>query len=205
MSMSRFNQLRHLCPRRFHISANPPSGIGLVYRDIVDFADEFDEFDGIKDCKPGIWRSVCIPTARPIGNGFNASEYILYWVTDGTIDIEQSVEDWKRYEDAAHQADDREVETKLATFDWHGDDSCFSDGGVITLISTDYATREAARKILHGDGGTAAEEDDEEEEGENYEYYMESLVMEALDGRRETRGFTIGGVSCMHKCLHSKP
>lgn len=195
----RLRQLTTLTPRRFHISANPPFGVGLLIfghenesYDEENLEDFFNISDQIRNCKPGIWTS----RVRALANVQSEQpdqECILYWVSEGTIDIAQSVEDWKAYEEATRQSD---VDIKLSGIvppgtKWRRFGSYFSDGGICTIVSTEYLTHKAARAIMFGH-----RESDEELD---YGYYLETLSLNGADigVSDEQEGFTIGGINCL--------
>ncbi|CZR55459.1 uncharacterized protein PAC_05347 [Phialocephala subalpina] len=193
----RLRQLTTLSPRRFHILANPPLGVGLLIfgHENESYEEEnlqefFNIGDQIRNCKPGIWTS----RARKLVDtepDMPDREYILHWVSEGTIDIEQSVEDWEAYEEATRPED---ANVKLSNIvppgtKWRRYGSYFSDGGVCAIVSTEYLTHDAARAIMFGDRQSDEELD--------YGFYLESLSLNGADIgiSEEQRGFTIGGMN----------
>ena len=190
----RFDRLRKLCPRRFHISENHPFGVGLVLCCHVNEEDDedgqqfFTQHDGIRNCKPGIWTSMRRPVTN-VSQGDQRSEYILRWVGPGTIDISQPVEEWEAYEKATREAD---AAVKLSQIvpkgtKWRRAGSYFSDDGVCAIISTEYLTKEASETIMGEEAGT-----------KDYGSYLELLTLNGTEAWETpvNAGFTIGGVDC---------
>ncbi|KAF8865255.1 hypothetical protein BDZ45DRAFT_668700 [Acephala macrosclerotiorum] len=195
----RLRQLTTLTPRRFHIPANPPLGVGLLIfghenenYDEENLEEFFNISDQVRNCKPGIWTS----RVRALANAepeLPDRECIIYWVSEGTIDIGQSAEDWKAYEKATRQSD---ADVKLSAIvppgtKWRRFGSYFSDGGICTIVSTEYLTHKAARAVIFGDP--------ESNEELGYGYYLETLSLNGADigVSDEQEGFTIGGMNCM--------
>jgi hypothetical protein len=192
--MNRLDALLRLVPRRFHISSNPPFGLGLVISGEITIDDEFDESDGIKNCKPGIWTSVR-RNGRHVGLPHMdfSKEFILYWVEAGTFDISQSVADWHAYENATRHMDEEKADAQLAKFEWIPYSSHCSDDGICAVISTEYLTQEAARRVQFGSDNTAGSDDPED-----YSFYLDMVSRNVLESPIRSEGFTIGGLSCMY-------
>ena len=161
----------------------------------TDYDDEFEQDEGIKHCKPGIWTSVKKLTGREHPDF--SEEYFLYWVEAGTIDISQSVDDWKAYEDATRPTDEEDTEARLSKFKWKDYHTYYDDGGVCSVISTEYVTEEAARRVQFQDVATQDDHD--------HDFYMEMIAMKARDSEMGNAGFTIGGLSCMYDGCFSFP
>jgi hypothetical protein len=202
MAPNRFDCIMEISPRRFHISASPPYGFGIVFS--THTADEMEKSlfrfstvgsEGIRNCKPGIWQSAVKKIKLPAGQlpqlGPN-QECFVYWVSAGTIDLAQPVEEWATY--------DRDDRGQDATIDidkilpegvnWAKAGSTYDDGGVCSIVSTEYLTRLAAKKVMFGDS--------DENVGElDYEYYLERIELNHRDGKRENVNFTLGGMTCM--------
>ncbi|KAE8440671.1 hypothetical protein EG329_006835 [Mollisiaceae sp. DMI_Dod_QoI] len=193
----RLRELTALTPRRFYISASPPFGVGLLIfgHENEDYDEDsleelFNMSDQIRNCKPGIWTSIArkLPDAEPEMPDY---ECILRWVSDGSIDISQSVEDWKAYEEATRESD---ANVKLSEIvppgtKWRRFGSYYDDGGVCTIVSSEYLTHKAARAIMFGDP--------ESEEELDFGYYLESLSLNGADigVSAEQERFTIGGMN----------
>lgn len=190
---SRFDRLISLTPRRFHISENPPFGVGLVFCGHVNANDDsgvlfFRNRAGIPNCKPGIWTSIILPVPGDEG----MMECILHWVESGAIDLGQSVEEWEGYERETRKLDaesweewrkknDWDKERKEGV-NWRNDGTYYDDGGLCNVISTEYLTREACEKMMAEDG--------------EYDFYLETLTLSVMDGEPQNSGFCIGGMSC---------
>ncbi|KAL2063350.1 hypothetical protein VTL71DRAFT_5155 [Oculimacula yallundae] len=97
MATKRFDALQELTPRRFHISANPPFGIGFVIfgHENQDIDEErleqfFLQQEIICNCKPGIWTSRILQLEYVHEDAGDCDrEAILYWVAEGSIDVAQ--------------------------------------------------------------------------------------------------------------------
>ena len=201
----RIQSILALAPRRFHISANPPFGAGFVIfghenEDISE--DELENFilqnNAIKNCKPGIWTSLSRAVENPGPDGATHPgdadrEHILRWVCEGTIDISQSVEEWKAYEEATRKSD---AEVKVSQIvpkgtKWRRWGTYYDDGGVCTIVSGEYITHDAARSILFGDKDSTEELE--------FGYYLETLSLNGTEigTSEDQQGLTIGGLNCM--------
>lgn len=193
---TRFDRLLALMPRRFHISTNPPFGVGLVLCGQVNDNDDDEDGsqfqaqrDGIANCKPGIWTSMTreVPKDNPdaLDGGL---ECILRWVEPGTIDISQSVEKWEAYEKRTRGID---VEVKLSQIvpkgtKWRRAGGYFSDDGLCNIISTEYLTHEAAKAIQFGP---------EDEVDEEFGGYYDQITLQGLEPTLDAnQHFTIGGM-----------
>jgi hypothetical protein len=196
MATDRLKRLTALTPRRFHITTNSPYGVGLVLcghvndEEIDDIGSQFfTQRDGIKNCKPGIWTSMAREVGEP-GDNFSL-ECILRWVAPGTINMAQSVEKWEEYEKETREKD---LEVRMSEIvpkgtKWRRAGSYYDDGGVCSVISTEYLTMDAAKKIMFGTG--------EEEEEVNFGFYTETLTLNGWEmGAGENERFTIGGMNC---------
>ncbi|KUJ24385.1 uncharacterized protein LY89DRAFT_713248 [Mollisia scopiformis] len=202
----RLRQLTTLTPRRFHISANPPFGIGFLIfgHENEDYhEDNLEEFfnmsDQIRNCKPGIWTSMTreLSDAEPDQPD---RECILRWVCEGSIDLAQSVDDWKAYEEATRQGDAAVTISKIVPpgTKWRRHGSYFDDGGICTIVSTEYLTHKAARAIMFGDGDSDEELD--------FGYYLETLSLNGADiGVGDQEGLTIGGMNFFQDEVGSPP
>lgn len=183
----RLDTLLRIAPRRFHISENPPFGVGLVLCGHVNEDEDvegeqfFRQHNGIQNCKPGIWASVERDTGRSVESC--PVEYILYWVEPGTIDISQPVADWKAYEDTTRQLDERNVEDTLKHLYWKPHDTYYDDGGMCCIISTEYLTLDAAKRVQLGSVNAEGEID--------FGSYLESLTLNC----EENSVFTLGGIN----------
>jgi hypothetical protein len=194
--LDRFDRIMKLTPRRFHISASPPFAApydnsfvlcGQVNGDEDDGSIFGNQRDGIRNCKPGIWTSRTLPVSDAFKlENFNPEdgefEALLYWVTEGTVDLSQSVEDWEAYEASTAESD---AAVPLKTLfpkgtQWKRSGSYYDDGGVLAIISTDYLSRDAASKIM------GVETEDEECD---LGYYYDTLTY-------DHDCFTLGGMSC---------
>jgi hypothetical protein len=218
MSMAdtvRFDRIMALSPRRFHISANPPFGLGIVICSHLNEDDvSVDAFtanhDGIANCKPGIWRSTYRAITPPEGqwsSPYNPVECIVHWVADGTIDLAQPVKDWEEYDKNARQTD-ATVDLDnifLKGVEWESRGTFFDDGGLCAVLSTEYLTREAATKIAseigqdkESDEEDTDNEDSEEEEDFKMEFYLERITVNTIDwsGEKKNAFFTLGGMNC---------
>ncbi|KAG4442472.1 hypothetical protein IFR05_002074 [Cadophora sp. M221] len=199
MAIDRFNKVQDLTPRRFHISENPPFGIGFV---IFGHENENIDEDGlerfflqqeiIRNCKPGIWTSRSRKLEYVQENAGDCDrEAILYWVAEGTIDMTQSVEDWKAYEEATLQADSAVRDSQILPIGtkWKRYGTFFSDAGYCAAVSAEYLTHDAARAIMFGSDDSTEELD--------FGYYLETLSLNGVEiGMPEDRErFTIGGVN----------
>jgi hypothetical protein len=199
----RLDRIMALTPRRFHISAKSPFTApyddnlvlcGHVNGDEEDGSIFNYQRSGIKNCKPGIWTSRQLPVSKAFRlENFNPGdgefEALLYWVSEGEIDMAQSIEDWEAYEVATRESD-AAVDVKTLFPEgtkWKRAGSYFDDGGVCSVISTEYLTRDAASKIMG-----LASDDEELEMG----FYFETLTVEGNDG------FTLGGMNCEFKICH---
>jgi hypothetical protein len=192
----RLDRIFKLTPRRFHISDNPPFGVGLVLcgqvnGDAEDSEQFFLQHGGIPNCKPGIWTSMRRRVPNPFKDDTHTEygvECILRWVEPGTIDISQPVEEWEAYEKATRDAD---AQVRPSQFvpqgtSWRRTGKYFDDGGVCTVVSTEYLTAEAAEKMNSG-----------EDEDFSYDGYIEQLSLHGVDGGdADNQGFTIGGMNC---------
>jgi hypothetical protein len=169
MAKERFDRLVALTPRRFHISSNPPFGVGLVLcghvsTEEVDGSQFFLQRDGIRNCKPGIWTSIRIPASE---GEENMTECILRWVAPGTINLGQGVEKWEEYEKATRQGDMdafkgiEDMAKDGAEWERHG--RYFDDGGICCVISTEYLTRDAYEKLAEGEN--------------DFGWYLETLTL----------------------------
>jgi hypothetical protein len=205
----RFRRILALTPRRFHISATPPFAApydySLVLCGMVEGGEEDGSIfsthnEGIKNCKPGIWTS----RKLPVSDAFKRENFLpeegefealLYWVSDGLIEISQPVEDWEAYEKATREHD---IAVELKTMfpngtKWKRNGSYYDDGGVCSIISADYLTRYAASKIM----GISFEDDDFHLDGyfgtltEHGWEYLEPATTE------DNYSFTLGGMNCM--------
>jgi len=124
------------------------------------------------------------------GDDFSV-ECILRWVEAGTIDISQPVKDWEAYEKETREKD---LEVKMSEIvpkgtKWRKAGSYYDDGGVCSVISTEYLTKDAAKKIMFGAEG--------EEEEIDFGFYTETLTLNGWEmsaGANER--FTIGGMNC---------
>lgn len=152
--------------------------------------------DGIKNCKSGIWTSMIRGVGEP-EDDFSI-ECILRWVEPGIIDMAQSVEKWEKYEKETREKD---LEIKMSEIvpkgtKWRRAGSYYDDGGVCSVISTEYLTMDAAKKIMFG-----TEEDEEEVD---FGFYTETLTLNGWEmGAGENERFTIGGMNC--KCICFDP
>jgi hypothetical protein len=224
----RFDRIMALSPRRFHISANPPYGVGIVICSHINEDREaedqlFANHEGIADCKPGIWRSSYCRVKAPEGQwsyAYDPTECILHWVADGTIDLGQPVKEWEESDKAAREIDaTMDLEnTLLQGVEWESRGTFFDDGGVCAVLSSDYVTREAAKKIVieNGQDKDSDDENDEEEEEDedndeeeeeeeeeddddfDFGYYLERVTLNNMDmsGRKDNAFFTLGGMNC---------
>ena len=163
---------------------------GHTNLDETDGSQFFHEASGIPNCKPGIWTSTIHDDSRDDG----MIEFILRWVAPGSIDLDQSVEDWEKYEQETRKIDADaweewmkkngwEAAENQQGVKWRKDGSYYDDGGLCNIISTEYLTTEAYEKILAGEKG-------------GYGYYVETLTLSGMDGEPQNSGFCIGGVSC---------
>jgi hypothetical protein len=226
VNYDRLNSLMALSPRRFHISANPPFGLGIVIcSHMTEDDDSIDQFtfnhEGIANCKPGIWRSFFRTVHAPEGQWsypYEPTECIVHWVANGTIDLTQSVKDWLAYDMAAREKDatiDLE-NTVLRGIEWENKGTFSDDGGICAVLSTEYLTKEAAAKLMIGGKedesedededvdereGEGGDEEEEEEEEVKFGYYLETVTLSY--GLRENRYFTLGGMSCMFSAFFS--
>jgi hypothetical protein len=198
---SRFDRLVTLTPRPFHITSNPPFGVGLVLCGHVNtYDDNGAQFslqrDGIRNCKPGIWTSIAVP----VSGGEGMMECILRWVAPGTIDLGQDIEKWETYEEATREMD---VESFKSVGEMVGesgnvlerkkDGSYYDDGGVCCVISTEYLTKAAFEKII--------DEEKRENLKDGYGFYVETLTISIFDGQPGNKRFCIGGMCCMCRLL----
>ena len=170
---ARLNRILALSPRRFHISANPPFGLGIAITSQLSEDDVSEEalilnHGGITNCKPGIWRSTYRTIKAPKGEWsyeFDPTEVTVHWVEDGTIDIAQPVEDWVEYERVTRETDmtidlDNDL---LKDVKWESRGTFFDDGGVCAVLSTYYLSGDAMKKIICGAGRDIKSDKDEEE------------------------------------------
>lgn len=115
-------------------------------------------------------------------------ECILRWVEPGTIDLCKPVEEWEKYERETREKDAAVKASGIVPkgTKWRKAGSYYDDGGVCSVISTEYLSLDAAKKIF-GD-------DDVE-----YGYYTETLTLNGWEmGAGVNDRFTIGGMNC--KC-----
>jgi hypothetical protein len=201
----RFTRIMALTPRRFHISATPPFAepyddslvlCGNVNEGKEDGSVFGNQRSGIKNCKPGIWTSRILPVSKafrmesyqPEDGEF---EVLIYWVSEGEIDMSQSVEEWETYEERTRQSDAAVELTTLFPKDtkWKRAGSYYDDGGVCSIITTDFLTRDAAGKIM------GLDVDDEEF---NLGFYFETLTLNGWEASTDGKnaGFTLGGMNC---------
>jgi hypothetical protein len=61
--------------------------------------------------------------------------------------------------------------------------SYYDDGGLCNVISAEYLTGEACEKMMAG-------------QEVEYDYYVETLTLSAMDGEAQNSCFCIGGMSC---------
>ncbi|KAI5460297.1 hypothetical protein BGZ63DRAFT_424812 [Mariannaea sp. PMI_226] len=197
MSEERFDQIMEISPRRFHITASPPYGVGIVFCGQVQTEEEsLDELttqrDGIVNCKPGIWRSA-VKEVPPYGTSPPELgpylECYLYWVCDGAIDLAQPVDEWETYDKESRESDATvNLDSILPKgVKWTRAGSYYDDGGACNVLSTEYLTKDAAKKVMF--------EDSEEEEELDFEYYLATITLNYQDGKVENSGFTLGGMS----------
>ncbi|KAG0651857.1 hypothetical protein D0Z07_0803 [Hyphodiscus hymeniophilus] len=194
---TRFDRLIALTPRRFHISSEPPFGVGLVLCGHVNADDDdgsqfFMEHNGIRNCKPGIWTSLAVFSQDE--GGEEMTECVLRWVEDGSIDLAQDVKQWEEYEGRTRKLDAesfKSVEGMVGkdgkVLEWKRKGTYYDDGGVCNVVSTEYLTRAAFEKIVD------AEQRADLEEG--YGFYVETLTLSAFDGPPGNERFCIGGMS----------
>lgn len=198
MRPERFDEIMKISPRRFHISASPPYGVGIVFCNHINNNEE-SEFQltsqrgGIRKCKPGIWRSV----AKEFGHDGQAPhdgpfmECYVHWVADGTIDMTQAVKEWEKY-DVENREKDAAIDIDKILPDgveWVKAGSYYDDGGVCSILSTEYLTMDAAKKVMF-----AGDEDKEVK----YGYYLETITLNHCDGLPENSNFTLGGMNCTY-------
>jgi len=197
MATDRFTRLQALTPRRFHISASPPFAApfdanfvlcGHVNSEYDASGSQFfGQHFGIRNCKPGIWTSITRQVG-PLDEEFSL-ECILRWVEPGTIDVSQSVEDWEKYEKETREKDAGVKVSEIVPkgTKWRKAGSYYDDGGVCSVISTEYLSMDVARKIMNV----------EEEEEVDYGFYTETLTLNGWEmGAGENARFTIGGMNC---------
>lgn len=196
----RFDQIMQLSPRRFHVSDSPPFGYGIVFCGHTNGDDEdciTNQSSGIINCKPGIWRSATREVEQPeTAQGLGCDmECYVYWVSDGSIDMTQSVQVWEAYEEKSRSEDESvDLDDILPEgVEWTRAGSYYDDGGVCTVLSTEYLTKAAARKIM-----TGSRTDNDEEEEVEYGYYLETITLNHMDGDTDNYGFTLGGLACKH-------
>ncbi|TVY78470.1 hypothetical protein LSUE1_G006575 [Lachnellula suecica] len=182
MGSDRFTRLTELTPRRFHITANPPFGVGFVLCGHVNEGNEddtgsqfFNQRGGIANCKPGIWTSMTRQVGDP-GDDFSL-ECILRWVEPGTIDLSQSVQDWEAYE---RETREKDLEVKSSKIVPEGT-TWQRAGQYLMMVGS-------AAKLMFGT------ENGEEEL--DFEFYTETLTLNGWEmGAGANARFTIGGMN----------
>ncbi|RFU29410.1 hypothetical protein B7463_g6922, partial [Scytalidium lignicola] len=207
--MGRFDDILALGPVRFYVSPEEhfDGGLALLGNENGESAEKVvstsPTFEAIPNCKPGIWtsRSRKVPSDN---EGDADTECIVYWVADGTIDLAQSVEDWKKYEEETR---DKDGAVKLSQIvpkgtKWRKAGSYYDDGGICNIISTVYLTEDAGKKVMFGT--------EEEEHELNYGYYVESLTLgyqdnESLIANGRNEMCTLGGMSFGQDCVGGPP
>ncbi|KAH8820771.1 hypothetical protein F5884DRAFT_745116 [Xylogone sp. PMI_703] len=197
--MARFRDILALGPVRFYISPKRHFGGDLALLGVENSNSEkmvahSPNFQVIPNCKPGIWTSRTRKLKeQKDGEDLGDLECILYWIADGEINLAQSVDDWKKYEEETR---DKDVSVKLSQIvpkdtKWRKAGSYYDDGGICNIISTVYLTEEAAKKIMF---------EGEEEKDLNYTYYVESLTLGYRDNdyiisHARNWNCTLGGMS----------
>lgn len=74
---------------------------------------------------------------------------------------------------------------------WRRYGSYYDDGGVCTIVSSEYLTHEAARAIMFGDT------DKESEEEMSFGFYLETVSLNGVGmSVRDPPRVTIGGMNC---------
>ena len=138
----------------------------------------------ITNCKPGIWTS----RRRKLASG--RCEFIFYWVAPGTIDLNQSVDDWKRDEEETREKDSMVKLSQIVPKGtrWRRTRDYLDSGGILNILSTEYMTPEAARSIIYGDSKAGREL--------NYGQYLETLTLAFSRRKANNEMFTLGGISC---------
>jgi hypothetical protein len=193
----RLFDLLRLCPRHIIVPASPPEGIAFA---MVGGLQSFDDLthwhSGITNCKPGIWRAEAkvIHGAEP---GTVDREACLRWVGEldesTGLDFGARLEEWEAWERKMENFKDKNEAGKWdEDVVWKSAKSFFDDGGVFTIVSTEYLTRRSAAAVLLG--GDVGEEgiDDEQWSG-----YIETVALNELpDQLYPIWDFAFGGLNC---------